>query len=191
MPFTVIHRGKTDEYGYDAYVRQLDKHHIDRVAGLRVLEPETHSRWLPVWERREDAETLAVAVRKDSRDRNWHVHELTADERVSRGPLGPISIYINKQGEDWVFALDPESQSLVERYLPEASRVDRVLLGISSRNSSPPFNFGTRAAEFFDQVAALLTGLSPTQLRVFGGFRVYDPVDEQTIKPAPIAVNGR
>lgn len=180
MGFTVAHHGGTKDLEFEAYVRLLEKHGVDVANLQRVPEPGTQNRWLYVWEYRQDAEAFAAELRKSTHDRGWYVRELDREDIVSKGPLGPITIYAGQQSDGWAFDLHPQSRAMIERRFPGSCRIGSVFIGAQPNGDLE--GFSPEASNLLDHVALMLTGLSAEQLKEFGGYRVYDPVRHQTLR---------
>ncbi len=185
MGFTVVYPGGIDDLRFAPCYRLLVKRGWDIADLKRVAEPETRCRWLPVWDRREEAEEFAAELRKTSRDSEWSVHELGRDDAVSQGPLGPIEVAVGRQMDGWAFGLKPLSKGVLERRYPGLCRVQGVFIA-KWADGDYEWLQGEGAC-VLDQVARLLTGLSPDQLREFGGYRVYDPVRHQVVRESELA----
>ena len=184
MAFTVARPGGTKDREFAAYARLLEKHNIDLTRTPRTPEPGTESRWLYVWEDREAAEAFARELRKVTKDKAWLVHEV-AEDHVSEGPLGPVEIAVGCQSDGCAYRLQPTSLSLVKQRFPNARMVPGVFLGTNTP-TNPQEQFQDA---MWDQVATLLTGLTPTQLDELGGYRIYDPANDRVLRKPP-ALNG-
>jgi hypothetical protein len=177
MGFTVVHEGGMTDLDFEPYVRLLDQRGADLADLPRVPEPRARDRWLPVWDRREDAEAFAAELRKQTKDKCWRVLELDADEPTSRGPLGPLTVYVSRHHNGWAMGLHPHSQTFIQRRFQKARVLDLVLLRSKTFFAAERLDDdrGGDAADLIDQAVRLLTGLTDRQLAEFGGYRVYDP----------------
>jgi len=180
MGFTVARHGGTTDMEFEAYVRLLEKHGVDVADLQRVAEPGTDHRWLHVWDSRAGAERFKEELQASTRDDEWYVHELNRDDRVSTGPLGPVGIYIGRQHDGCAFSLHPQSRSMIQRKFPNSCRVDSVFVGSQTKEDFESTQGGE--PDLLHQVALLLTGLTEGQLQIFGGYRLYDPVERKTLR---------
>ena len=184
MAFTVTRPGGTKDREFAAYARLLEKRNIDLTRTPRTPEPGTENRWLYVWEDREAAEDFADELRKATRDKTWLVREI-AEDQVSEGPLGPVEIAVGCQRDGCVYALQPTSLALIKKKFPKARTIPSVFIGKDMQtNVQEQFQDAV-----WDHVAILLTGLSRSQLDEFGGYSVYDPVNDRILREPP-ALNG-
>lgn len=181
MSFTVAHHGGAKDFEFEAYVRLLSKHGVKVDQLERVPEPGTQNRWLYVWSKRKDAEAFRDELIKETRDKDWYIHELNSaeQEQVTTGPLGPISIYVGLQSDGRAFALHPQSREVIRKKYPQAARVDSVFVGLT--RAADWATTGHSEDTLYEQIALMLTGLSAEQLAEFGGFRIYDPRGKQEI----------
>jgi hypothetical protein len=177
MPYTVVLPGGTSNYDFEAYVRVMDQLGVDWADTPRALEPETAARYLPIWERRADAERFAEALRQHAEQKGWRVVEVPP-ERISRGGLGPVEIKVGRQSDGFVYGLHPNSRRLIERAFPQAHLLRSVFVG-----TKPHEDFDTSQWQVIDQVARILTGLTPEQLEQLGGIRLYDPARDEVLRP--------
>ena len=179
--FTVAMPGGTKDLEYEAYVRILNKWGIDVTDMPRVLEKGTPPRWLYAWTSREDAERFAKELRSHSRDKRWRVQEFTTDH-LSQGPLGPVEIRVNGQGDSSGYALHPNSEDLVQKKFPHARLLGSVFVGHERR---VPLE-RDRQESIWDHVAMILTGLSAEQLNELGGYRIYDLDSREVLREPEI-----
>jgi hypothetical protein len=176
MPYIVTHDGGTKESEFEAYVRLLEKWGIDRANAPRTLEPGTWHRWIHVWENDREAERFSRELGEATGDDGWRVDELD-EELVSEGALGPVEIYIGRQSDGCAYGLHPNSRVLIKRRFPHARPLESVFIRTEDR---PDAEDGQSAV--WPQVALLLTGLSEQELQELGGYRLYDPVEQKSLR---------
>jgi hypothetical protein len=184
MAFTVTRPGGTKDREFAAYARLLEKRNIDLTRTPRAPEPGPENRWLYVWEDREAAEAFARELRKVTKDKAWLVREV-AEDQVSEGPLGPVEIAVGCQRDGCAYRLQPTSLGLIKQKFPHARMVPSVFLGADTQTDMQ-VQFQDA---MWDQVATLLTGLTPSQLDELGGYRIYDPAKDRVLRKPP-ALNG-
>jgi len=176
MPYTVTREGGIGEYEFEAYVRQLTRWGIGLGRTLRAPDPQTGRRWLPVWEARETAEKFAQDLSREEDYNDWRIEEVPASA-VSDGALGPLDVYLSRNGEGLTFALHPNSRKLLRQRFPRTLLLQMVYVGTDDRDD---FEQNQTAAQ--DRVVQLLTGLSEEQVEELGGYRIYDPVRKRVVR---------
>ncbi len=87
-----------------------------------------------------------------------------------------ILIYIGKQGDGCVYELHPRSRRDLKDKYPDVRPAPSVFIGYNTRDE-----FESLHGPMWPQVAQMLTGLVPSQIRKLGGARIYDPVAEREI----------
>jgi hypothetical protein len=177
--FAVGLPGGTTQSEFAVYTRLLREEGTDPEARPRV-EDSFGRRWHHVWDTREAAERFAARLRRETGNANWEVYELTplsppAGEAV-RSP-NPITILIGRQSDGNTYSLHPSSFKLLRERFPQVRGQPSVFIG-RYRQDNHEATWGS----IYDQVATLLTGLSPERLRdSFGGYRVVDPTSHLTL----------
>jgi len=149
------------------YGRLLRQQGVNLARAPRTLEPETGSRWLYVWNSREEAQAFAQKLKKASRDKNWCV--LPVSGAVSEGPLGPVELQMAIHVDGWVFELHPLTRAMLRTLFPEAEGTELILV----RSEARPNRTGEKLHHLVRQVLPILTGLPMEQLEPFG-YRVSD-----------------
>jgi hypothetical protein len=141
--------------------------------------------WVHVWPKREEAERFATRLRGETGNGEWEVYDLgpprmqalEADEHA-----GPVVILIGRRESDGTsYDLHPNSVDRVREAFPQASLHPSAFIA----NDTPRRDKASHRPDY-DQVAALLTGLSREQLLTLGGYRIVDPLtDLMLYKAAP------
>jgi hypothetical protein len=183
--FAVGLPGGTKQAEFDVYSRLLREEGIDPDAGP-LVEDSFGRKWLHVWDTREAAERFAARVRRETRNPNWEVYELTPlrpPGGQAAGSPEPIDILVGRQSDGNTYSLHPNSFRLLRQRFPDIRVQPTVFIGRDTQDS-----YEATWGSIYDQVATLLTGLSPQRLQgAFGGYRVVDPVSNLTLweaKPA-------
>lgn len=181
MGFTVIRPDGITDAAFQPYARQLRQQGADLGRLRRVPEPETHRRWLPVWNTREEADTFADELRQRTGDDTWTVVEVNGG--ASEGPLSPLLIQFSRQGDGLTLGVHPLSKALLRSSFPDA-------LGLISHafiRADHWAEFSRRGgglAEWVRLTLPVLTGLSREQLEELG-YAVIDSDDERTVVFVP------
>jgi hypothetical protein len=97
---------------------------------------------------------------------------------------GPLVIYVGRQATGCAYELGPLSRRRIKESFPQAKSAPSVFVGYDTKK-----DFERVHGPIWEQVAAILTGLSADQISKLGGLRIYDPVDES--KWTPLSVNGQ
>jgi hypothetical protein len=177
MPYTVTYRDAgIKRHEFDAYVRLLEKRGVDLTNIPRVHEPGTTNRWLYVWAERTDAEHFRDELRHETHDLNWLVHELPDTVQPSHGPLTPLVVIMRRHSLGADFTLHPHSRALLQRRFPQARAVSSVSIETSALH-----DFEQQHGPIWEQIVQVLTGLTPPQLAQLGGYRIVDPIHDQTV----------
>jgi hypothetical protein len=186
MPFTVAHQGGTKDGQYRDYLLLLSRQLLHRGVPLDSVPrvPEGKN-WLYVWESKEEATAFAEALKKETRDRRWHVQPVNGTPSV--GPLQPLEIEISCQGDGWIFGLGPLMEKALQARFPGSCPYDCVVIGTETGNAPPKSPNELR--RLASHALLLVTGLTGEQLRTFGTFRVVDPVTGQEVLP-PCPIEG-
>jgi hypothetical protein len=101
---------------------------------------------------------------------------------------GPLLIIVGVQHDGAAYQLHPQSQRRVEKAYPGRELLRSVFLGHHRESDFPRLQ-----APHWQQVAALLTGLSEDEIMRLGGVRVYSPEQERVVwewAPAATATRG-
>jgi hypothetical protein len=156
---------------FQVYVRLLGERGVD--PGKHRVEDSYGRKWIHVWDNRDDAEQFAVVLRKETRNPDWEVYELSPPRPLG-GDVdgqGPIDILVGRQSDGYTYGLHPNSFKLIRKCFPSVHPQPSIFMGRDAQTAYEVTN-GAR----YDQIAVLLTGLSPAKLGELGGYRVVDPV---------------
>jgi hypothetical protein len=178
MPmFAVAKPGVMTEREFEDYEGLLGKHGIDVNDAWRVHEPEAQDRWLCAWGHRDDAERFADALRNLTGERSWKVQPLREEDCVTKGPIGPVTIYVNPQSEGCTFQLRLNGRNRIRKKFPLVEPWKKpIFIGYQAWD-----DFERNDWSVLLQVTRLLTGLSEDQVDQLGGVRFYDPSAERTL----------
>jgi hypothetical protein len=179
MVFTVGLPGGTRDFEFEAYVRLLEQEGVDVANTRRVVDPVTGKRWVYAWANKADAEQFAAALRQETENDRWEVHELAGVE-AAPGPLGPIEILVSRRSDGCTYSLSPTSQKLILKSFPRANLVPNVFISTTTQA-----DFEKTQGPIWGQVAIILTGLPEQQIKQLGGYRVVDPVARRVFREAP------
>jgi hypothetical protein len=182
--FAVGLPGGTKPSEFEAYARLLREEGIDPEARPRV-EDSFGRKWLHVWDTRDAAERFAARLRKETHNPNWEVYELNPlRPPAGEAPPSLIAILVGRQSDGNTYSLHPNSFKLLRQRFPEARVQPTVFIGRHTQD-----NHEASWGSIYDQVATILTGLSPERLLdAFGGYRIVDPVSNLTLWEAkPVA----
>jgi hypothetical protein len=80
-----------------------------------------------------------------------------------------VEIVVGWQGDQGVYQVEPLSEDLIRETYPEAHVLPTLVLGSDSEDK-----ILDRHRPLWPQVATMLTGLTPAQLRQLGGVRLVD-----------------
>ncbi|MGA7500335.1 MAG: hypothetical protein WBX00_26685 [Isosphaeraceae bacterium] len=173
--FTVTKPGGTKDHEFEEFTRLLEDIGVDVANVPRVPEPGTGRRWLYTWRRKEEAEGFARELKNRTRDGTWHVYEFKTEDE-SRGPVAPLDIYQVRAGEGrgYMYYLTPASLERIIRAYPHSKLYPSVTISEADLD-----NIRKQHGDiWWNQVCILLTGLSKTQVRSLGGYRVILPDGE-------------
>jgi len=116
---------------------------------------------------------------------------MTKATKQQRKPLWPkapgLQILVGWQYNGGVYGLDPWSEDKIQEAFPEARMIeDGMLLGYNETRDYERFH-----KPHFEQIAQMLTGLSPEQIGRLGGIRIYDTEAKKVLWTwRPPAANG-
>jgi hypothetical protein len=177
MSYTVAHSDAAiKRHEFDAYVRLLEERGIDWTNAPRVAAPGASNRWLYVWNDRPQAEEFCAELKKETRDDNWLVRELSPPLQTSTGSLIPVVIFRRLHSLGAEFTLDPFSRMLVKRRFPGYPPVTTITL-----ESSALHEMEQQHSPMFEHLAVVITNRTAKQLAQLGGYRIVDPATDETI----------
>lgn len=87
-----------------------------------------------------------------------------------------IIINVNPQREGYIFDLRPRSRIWLETNYPGRARVSSVFIGFDKKA-----DFRQLPETILRQVLNLVTGLSLDELKAVGGFRLYNPINDEEL----------
>jgi hypothetical protein len=87
----------------------------------------------------------------------------------------PWQVSVGRQGDGWVFALEPLTKAAIEERFPGSCRLRSVFVGFPS--SDDLLDRHDRLARLFQHVLQMLTDLEPGDLAELGEIKAIDPVD--------------
>ena len=92
--------------------------------------------------------------------------------------MAALVINVGRSFDGWVFELEPRSRQKVQAAYPPITPVGRVAIGYETRS-----DFEQVHGPIWNQVAILLTGLSPQRLSKIGDCRFVDAMTGRTLYP--------
>lgn len=171
--------GGTKQSEFEIFARLLREEGIDPETGSRV-EDSFGRKWLHVWDTRDAAERFAARLRKETRNSNWEIYELSPlrpPGGASDTSTDPIAILVGRQSDGNTYGLHPTSFKRLRQSFPQIPVQSSVFIGRGTQEG-----YGATKGSIYDQVATILTGQSPRQLTdAFGGYRVVDPLSNLTL----------
>jgi hypothetical protein len=174
--YTVAKQTGTKDTEFEAYARLLTEQGVDISNIPRTEELGTQNRWLYVWNDKADAERFRDEIVKRTRQRDWYVREFDIDA-VTHGPLEPLTIYFGREGDGFTYKLHPNSMQLIKKKFTGVNTVDSIFVGIDTRQDlSTQFE-----TSWWDQLVAILTGVSIEKIIDVGGYQVYDPISKKVV----------
>ena len=100
---------------------------------------------------------------------------------------GPLEIAVGWQGSGGVYQLQPWDEDRVREAFPEAVLIPTMLVGYDQTRDYERFH-----RPYWEQIARMLTGLTPEQIAHFGGIRFWDAETEKVLwEWHPDAVTAR
>jgi hypothetical protein len=175
----------TKDAEYRAYLDLLRQQGIE-VNGKSRVEDSFGRRWVHVWEVRPKAEQFAAQLRQVTGNRDWEVYDLSPPRssvtEANEGG-GPVVILLGRQTDGNTYSLHPNSLKLIRRHFPQVRPQPTVFIGSDTQAGSE-----AAGGPIYDQVAILLTGLSPEKLATIGGYRIVDPITDLVLYEADPAV---
>jgi hypothetical protein len=180
MAYTVGLPGGTRDFEFEAYVRLLEKKGVNVANTARAPDPTDKKRWLHAWQKKADAERFAAELRSETENARWQVYELPNGQHTV-GPLGPIDIVVNRRSDGLSYGLSPISRKLISKCFPSATSAPSIFIAGAGQSDVDAH------APLWDHIAVILTGLSETQIKQLGGYRVVDPVAKQVLHEVPLS----
>jgi hypothetical protein len=178
MVYTIDLPNGMRDFEFAAYVRMLVRDGVNIADTPRVRDPRTGNRWLHAWVNLDEAERFASRLREDTEDRAWQVYDLAVVE-PSTGPLGPLEVVVNRQGDGYTYGMRPTTYSLIRKRFPKSKPVTNVFIATNTSG-----DIEANQGSIFDQVVKILTGLTDEQIEEFGGSTIYDPTG-RVLRGAP------
>jgi hypothetical protein len=106
-------------------------------------------------------------------------HALTSQtgepETLPTGADCPWQVSVGRQGDGWVFALEPLTRAVIERRFPGSCGLRNVFLGSPSPDAF--LDDPERRIRLFGHVLRILTELDSADLAGLGEIRFIDPLD--------------
>jgi hypothetical protein len=82
---------------------------------------------------------------------------------------GPLEIAVGWQHDGGVYQLQPWDERRIREAFPEAVIIPTMLVGYDKTEDFERFH-----RRYWQQIALMLSGLTPEQIASFGGFRLWD-----------------
>jgi hypothetical protein len=102
-------------------------------------------------------------------------------------PRDGLLIDVGWQGDGGVYQLDLRSEERIHEAFPEAVVIGGMLLDYDKTKDYNRFH-----RPYWEQIARMLTGLTPEQIGRLGGVRIYDPVARKVLwEWHPAATDGQ
>lgn len=105
---------------------------------------------------------------------------------------GPLIIFVTRDYDGCLYALPLISQRRIEELLPGARQLPMIFLGYRERA-----DFEVLHAPLWNQMATMLTGLTPQELSSLGGVQLYDSREKSMVRewdpaitPGELATNS-
>jgi hypothetical protein len=159
----------------EAYVKLLEQAGIN-IDDRNRVEDSFGRKWLHVWNERSEAERFAIRLREVTGNKDWEVYDLSPPRpptgEQSRRP-GPVKILVGRQSDGSTYSLHPNSLKLIRERFPQVRPHPTVFIG-----SDTQADYEASLGSIYNQVAIILTGLSPRMLNELGGYRVGDPLTD-------------
>jgi hypothetical protein len=89
---------------------------------------------------------------------------------------GPLEIAVGWQNDGGVYMLQPWDKRRIHETYPEAIVIPRMLVGYDETE-----NFERFHRPYWQQIALMLTGLTPERIARFGGIRLWDAGTEKVL----------
>lgn len=87
-----------------------------------------------------------------------------------------IQINIGKQSDGCVYELHPRSMLDLKDKFPTVRAAPSVFIGYNTQDE-----FEALHGPMWLQIAQMLTGLGPSQIKKLGGAQIYDPVERREV----------
>jgi hypothetical protein len=89
---------------------------------------------------------------------------------------GPLEIAVGWQGDGGVYEIQPWDEDRIREAFPEAIIIPGMLVGYDKSEDYERFH-----GRYWQQIALMLTGLTPEQIARLGGIRIWDPEAEKVL----------
>lgn len=189
VSYVVCHRGEVKDSEFWNYHRVFRQHKGDLARTLRVPDPETRRRWLPVWKSKAEASAFAKDLAERTAVGNWEVQKVS-DGEASEGALGPIVLQMKRSPIDILFAVDHLSQLLIQSAYPNAvPRLTYAAISFPDWEAYQRKKGGITS--LVREVMPLLTGMTLDELDEVG-YLVIDTKDEDTyVRNTPLLLRSK
>jgi hypothetical protein len=106
--------------------------------------------------------------------------------KKGKPPEGGLQIDVGWQLDGGVYQLDLASIRKIQKAFPDAAIVGDMLIGYAKTMDYRRFH-----QKYWQQIAQILTGLTPEQIGQLGGIRIFDPAaDSELWAWQPRGANG-
>jgi hypothetical protein len=183
MPvYTVTKPVGTKDQEFKAYTRLLEEVGIDVSNSPRVAEPGTDRRWLYAWKKKIEAERFAAELRRRTGDGSWVVYQFeNAPEQ--RGPVAPLEIASVPEQDGYTYYLTPASRERVVAAFPGTKLPTNLTIKIDVQQDL----LRDKGADWWMELARLLTGRTDEEIDSLGGIRVVIGEDVVAFQRIPTA----
>jgi hypothetical protein len=89
---------------------------------------------------------------------------------------GPLEIAVGWQGNGGVYMLQPWDKDRVREAFPEAVVIPTMFIGYDEAEGYERFH-----RPYWQQIALMLTGLTPERIARLGGIRIWDPEAQKVL----------
>ena len=182
MGHVVVHKGEMGEAEYRQYLLLVSRWLLARGSSLdrvpRTAANGDAARWLYVFDDEASAKELVDELKQHTQDPGWEVAPV--EGTVEEGPLRPITVEASWTATSIGIGLDPIMEEALQTRYPRQAKYWEIWLKLTQEGRQPA---AEELRELTGQLLPVLTGLSPEQLGVYGGFEVVDPVTERVLVP--------
>ena len=89
---------------------------------------------------------------------------------------GPLEIAVGWQQDGGVYELQPWDEDRIREAFPDAVIIPGMLVGYDETEDFERFH-----RRYWQQIALMLTGLTPEQIARLGGIRIWDPTAKKVL----------